>query len=88
MHMVTQNLQVKLSFDSGLQNIWNYLNQEYEGLDKAGIIRLALNNLMKTTRQQNAMIPQFNMKAFFRELEQNKEGPTEKEFTQWWNENK
>ena len=41
------NIQVKLSLDSGLADIWMYLIEEYKGLDKASIMRLALNNLAK-----------------------------------------
>lgn len=76
----TQALQVKLSMDKGLKNVWDYLSEEYKGLDKSGIVRLALNNLAKVTKREEVLAKQFDMKEFFSELEQSKEGPTEKEF--------
>lgn len=84
----THNLQIKLSLDKGLKNVWDFLTEEYEGLDKSGIVRLALNNLAKSTKRQHAEKVEFDMKKFFDELDQSTEGPTENEFAKWWNENK
>ncbi len=84
-----RNIQIKLSLDRGLQNVWSFLAEEYEGLDKAGIVRLALNNLAKATRRQNGISGEFNLLSFLSELDQHKSAsPTEKEFAKWWNENK
>ncbi len=88
MKTVTQNLQVKLTLDQGLQNVWNFLNEEYEGLNKAAIIRLALDNLAKVTKREKAAAEKFDMGAFFADLDKGKSGMTEKEFAIWWNKNK
>ena len=79
----TQTIQVKLSLDEGLKNIWNQLTEEYQGLDKSGIVRLALNNLAKALKKE-----EFDMGEFLDELDQQKSGMTEKEFAVWWNKNK
>lgn len=86
--MATQNLQVKLALDPGLQKIWSFLTEEYMGVDKAGIIRLALNNLVKVTKREKAAAEKFDMEAFFADLDKGKSGMTEKEFAVWWNKNK
>jgi hypothetical protein len=49
------NLQIKLSFDEGLQKMWSILLKEYEGLDKASIIRLAINHLAKHAEYKFAL---------------------------------
>lgn len=82
----TQNLQIKLSLDEGLQNVWKYLSQEYQGLDKASIVRLALSTLAKTTRRQEAEV--LPLDASFKKLDDSREGMTEEEFFEWWNKNK
>ncbi|MBA3724496.1 MAG: hypothetical protein H0W89_06475 [Candidatus Levybacteria bacterium] len=87
MQTVNQNLQVKLTLDEGLKNVWNFLTREYEGLDKSGIVRLALNNLAKTTKRQDAAA-KFDIDAFFKDLDKGKSGMTENEFAKWWNKNK
>lgn len=84
----TQTIQVKLSLDEGLKNIWSQLTEEYQGLDKSGIIRLALNNLAKTVKREEAELAKFDMDEFFRDLDKGKSGMTEKEFAVWWNKNK
>ena len=81
----SRNLQINLALDEGLSNAWNIVRKEYEALDKPAIIRLAINNLAKEVKNQNI---QFDMKAFFTELTNSNEGPTEKEFAIWWNKNK
>jgi hypothetical protein len=43
----SENLQIKLSLNNGLNDIWCFLIEEYKGLDKASIVKLALNNLAK-----------------------------------------
>ncbi len=86
--IANRNIQIKLSLDKGLQNVWSFLAEEYEGLDKAGIVRLALNNLAKATKRQNTTFSQFDLAKFFTELDQRESGPTEKEFARWWNKNK
>lgn len=88
MKAANQNLQIKLSMDEGLQNVWNFLTHEYEGLDKSGIVRLALNNLAKTAKRQEARAAKFDMEKFLDELDNRNEGPTEEEFAIWWNKNK
>jgi hypothetical protein len=44
-----KQLQVKLSMDENLKDIWEDLREYYKGLDKASIIRLAINNLARKT---------------------------------------
>lgn len=88
MKAANQNLQIKLSLDEGLQNVWNFLTHEYEGLDKSGIVRLALSNLAKTTKKHNTVMSNKEMLQFISELEQRKTGMTENELAEWWNKNK
>lgn len=88
MKAANQNLQIKLSMDEGLQNVWNFLIHEYEGLDKSGIVRLALNNLAKTAKRQEAKAAQFDLEKFFEELDKSNSGMTEEQFAVWWNKNK
>ena len=85
--MKTQSLQFKLSLDEGLKNMWSYLKKEYEGLDKASIIRLALNNLVKTTKRQQFVFST-NVLDVLAELKKKEKGMSEEEFFDWWNENK
>ena len=82
-----QNLQIKLALDEGLKKTWAMLEQEYEALDKASIVRLALNNLVKETKKQQDLIEQ-ELFQFFDEIEKRNEGMTQKEFFKWWNKNK
>jgi hypothetical protein len=88
MRTVTSHLQVKLTLDDGLNNVWGFLTKEYEGLDKTGIIRLALNTLAKTTKRQNNIISEKKMALFLSELDERQTGMTETEFTKWWNTHK
>lgn len=84
----TQTIQVKLSLDEGLRSIWGELTEEYKGLDKSGIVRLALNNLAKTLKRDEARAAKFNLQEFFNDLDKGKSGMTEKQFAAWWNKNK
>jgi hypothetical protein len=88
MSTLRQNLQIKLTLDEGLNNVWRFLTKEYEGLDKSGIVRLALNNLAKTTKRQEAKAAKFDLEEFFNGLDKGESGMTEKEFALWWNKNK
>lgn len=81
------SLQMKLSLDQGLQNVWNYLSDEYEGLDKASIVRLALTNLAKTTKRQNAQTSTAALDSL-EYLKTTEKGMTEDEFFTWWSQNK
>jgi hypothetical protein len=83
--MSSQTLQVKLSLDAGLKHVWEQLLVEYEGLDKAGIIRLALNSLVKTLPQKRYT----NMTEVMDELDKvNDKNMTEEEFADFWNKTK
>jgi hypothetical protein len=84
----SQTIQVKLTLDEGLRNIWDTLSKEYEGLDKSGIVRLALNNLAKAVKRHESERLQVEMGKFLDELDKKTEGPTEREFAEWWNKNK
>ena len=83
----TNSLQFKLSFDEGLKKTWEYLSQEYEALDKASIVRLALNNLAKTTKKQETL-SQIDVLDILENLKSTEKGINEDEFYKWWNENK
>ncbi|CAN5172311.1 hypothetical protein BH09PAT1_BH09PAT1_1710 [soil metagenome] len=85
--MKAQNLQFKLSLNEGLANIWSYLTQEYEGLDKASIIRLALTTLAKTTKRQQSALPA-DILGVLADMKKNEKGISEDEFFTWWNKNK
>lgn len=82
-----QSLQIKLAFDEGLQKTWDTLTQEYEALDKASIVRLALNTLAKQVRKPSLSEEQalFN---YIAERENSSEGMTENDFFAWWNAHK
>lgn len=84
----TQTIQVKLSLDEGLKNVWGTLTREYQGLDKSGIVRLALNNLAKIADRERSKAAKFDMEEFFNDLDKGKSGMTEKQFAVWWNKNK
>jgi len=79
------NLQFKLSLDSGLFEVWSYLQKEYKGLDKTGIVRLALSSLFKEAKRKQRLM---SIDEIFSELESRKEGMTEQEVFDWWNKNK
>lgn len=83
----SQNLQIKLSLDQGLKKTWQLLAQEYQALDKASIIRLALNNLAKETKIRMEKIER-ELFQYLDEVENRKDGMTEEEFFKWWNKNK
>lgn len=87
MKTAVQNLQIKLSFDEGLKNIWGYLTREYQGLDKASIIRLALNNLAKITKNQQYRSPT-DIVGVIETLKRTETGISEDEFFDWWNKSK
>ncbi|MBI4008635.1 hypothetical protein HY357_00205 [Candidatus Roizmanbacteria bacterium] len=80
------NLQFKLALDEGLKKTWLLLEQEYQALDKASIIRLALNTLAKQTTAKEYL--DYSIDKILDEIESRDEGMTEKEFFQWWNKNK
>ena len=82
----SQNLQVKLSLDEGLKKTWRLLEQEYQALDKASIVRLALNNLVKMTKTQENKL--YTIDEILDMVENRTEGMTEEEFFEWWNKNK
>lgn len=89
----TQTFQIKLSLDEGLKRTWDVLKNEYVALDKASIVRLALNNLAKeTTMPQKMRKPtakeEVELFQYIDRLEKSKVGMTEKQFADWWNENK
>lgn len=88
MNTTNQTLQVKLTLDEGLSSVWETLTKEYEGLDKSGIVRLALNKLAKTVKREEMLAKKFDLDEFFADLDKGKSGMTEKEFAKWWNENK
>ena len=78
--------QVKLALDEGLKKTLIVLEQQYEALDKASIVRLALNNLAKTVikltpAEENELF------QYFADLTKSGKGMTEKELADWWNEN-
>lgn len=87
MKISSQSIQMRLSLDEGLKNVWNYLAKEYEGLDKASIVRLALNTLAKTTRKQE-LLTVSNVLAVLEKLKTTEKGMDEDEFFEWWNTNK
>lgn len=87
MKTAVQNLQIKLSFDEGLKNIWGYLTREYQGLDKTSIIRLALNNLAKITKNQQYRSPT-DIVGVIETLKRTETGINEDEFFDWWNKSK
>lgn len=82
----TSNLQLKLSLDEGLTDIWGYLKKEYQGMDKSSIVRLALNTLFKETKRSQYRL--YSIEEILKELEGGAEGMTEKEIYNWWNKNK
>jgi len=82
----TSNLQLKLSLDEGLTNIWGYLKKEYQGMDKSSIVRLALNTLLKETKRSQYRL--YSIEEILKELESVNEGMTENEIYDWWNKNK
>jgi len=85
----SQNLQIKLSLDQGLKKTWYLLKKEYEALDKASIVRLALNNLAKqSTAKEYKEYLDNSLDEILEEIESRKEGMTEQEFFDWWNKNK
>ncbi|OGK25021.1 hypothetical protein A3A46_04325 [Candidatus Roizmanbacteria bacterium RIFCSPLOWO2_01_FULL_37_13] len=84
-----QSLQIKLALDEGLKKTWLQLKQEYQALDKASIVRLALNNLAKrsTTKEYKKYLDN-SLDEILREIESREDGMTEREFFEWWNKNK
>ncbi|MBI4226540.1 hypothetical protein HY612_05515 [Candidatus Roizmanbacteria bacterium] len=85
----TPSLQIKLALDAGLKKTWLQLKQEYQALDKASIIRLALNNLAKqsTTKEYKEYLDN-SLDEILKEIESREVGMTEEEFFAWWNKNK
>lgn len=82
----SSNLQFKLSLDEGLSDIWVYLKKEYQGLDKAGIVRLALNSLFKEAKRSQYRL--YSIDEILKELESTESGMSEQEVYDWWNKNK
>lgn len=84
---MNQTFQIKLSVDEGLKQTLDILKREYTALDKAAIVRLALNNLAKEVRKPT---PEEEKELFqyFDKLSKSDKGMTEDEFAKWWNENK
>lgn len=85
---MADTLQIKLSMDPGLKAEWDFLLSRYNGLDKASIVRLALNEL--SYKEKKSDDKKFNsMSEIMDEIDRvNVNGPTEEEFFEWWNENK
>ena len=81
-----RQVQLKLSLDEGLTNIWGYLKKEYQGMDKSSIVRLALNTLFKETKRSQYRL--YSIEEILKELESVNEGMTENEIYDWWNKNK
>jgi len=79
------NLQFKLSLDSGLFEVWSYLQREYKGLDKTGIVRLALSSLFKETKSRSRFM---SIDKILSTLETRGKGMSEQEVYDWWNKNK
>ncbi len=84
MKISAQSIQLRLSLDEGLKNVWSYLSHEYEGLDKASIVRLALNTLAKTTKKQELLTTD-NVLELLEKLKTTEKGMNEEEFFEWWN---
>ncbi|MDP4011621.1 MAG: hypothetical protein Q8P72_05355 [Candidatus Roizmanbacteria bacterium] len=78
-------LQVKLSMDEGLRNVWGNLQNRYKALGKSGIIRLALNNLSEKLEKNKY---DYLLEDVLEDIDSRKEGYTEEEFADWWNKNK
>lgn len=71
--------------DHGLKNVWDYLTIRYEGLDKASIIRLALNDLAETKKKEG---PQSMLEVLTRTDKDLLEEWTDDDVFEWWNQNK
>jgi hypothetical protein len=84
---MAQSLQIKLSMDKGLKSTWEYLTKEYEALDKASIMRLALNSLVKESKRKYT-VDTFDLETFIEKKRLRQDGMTEDEFCRWWNDNK
>ena len=83
---MADSLQIKLSMDKGLKTTWDYLSDRYGALDKASIIRLALNELAKEAYKAEKPT---SLNDLLNEIDRNNlSGPTEDEFFEWWNEHK
>ena len=78
-------LQVKLSMDEGLKEVWDSLENRYKALGKSGIIRLALDKLDKETL---ATKYDYLLEEVLEDIDNRKDGFTEDEFAIWWNKNK
>lgn len=83
----SKSIQLRLSLDEGLRNVWSYLAKEYEGLDKASIVRLALNTLAKSAKKQE-LLTVSNILEVLENLKTTEKGMNEDEFFEWWNTNK
>ena len=81
-----QTLQFRLSLDQRLKNTWTYLMQTYQTLDKAEIIKLALNSLEKEAKRSEYKM--YSIDEVLSELENREVGMTEEEAFEWWNKNK
>ena len=70
-----QTLQFRLSLDQRLKNTWGYLMREYQTLDKAEIIKLALNSLEKETKRLEYKL--YSVDEILSQLENREVGMTE-----------
>ncbi len=82
---MADTLQIKLSMDPNLKKTWDFLNTRYSALDKASIIRLALNELVVNVKKIEPKDMLSVLEATDNEMQ---EGMTEEEAYEWWNENK
>jgi len=83
----SQTFQIKLALDEGLKKTLETLTREYEALDKASIVRLALNNLAKEVKKPTKT-EEDELFQYFDTLSKSDKGMTEDEFADWWNKNK
>lgn len=81
----TNTIQVRLSLDEGLDRAWNYLQDYYQGLDKASLMRLAISTLTRETKKNEDV----TFAELFAEFDKSATASaTEEEVAAWWNENK
>lgn len=82
---MADTLQIKLSMDEGLKNTWDYLSTRYDALDKASIIRLALNELVVKAKKEEPK----DLLSILEETDKDKTIEwSEEDAYEWWNENK
>ncbi|HRN69621.1 MAG TPA: hypothetical protein PLS49_00420 [Candidatus Woesebacteria bacterium] len=81
---MNQTFQIKLSVDEGLKQTLDILKKEYSALDKAAIVRLALNNLAKEVRKPTLQ-EEKELFEYFDMLSKSDKGMTVNEVVEWWN---